>query len=345
MRRWGPRLTIVALVAVVAGLLPALAFVLRDPPPQHAWKVLLGLPSRPVHAGRVVAVVDMENEVLGVDARSGARRWLWRPGVSATGALAYDDASLYVGLRTGLCAVRPDSGAPRWCVQRPEVTRISAGAGVVLVLEAGRVVALAPSDGTELWARDTPDVGSSAEVSAAGDALYLSGESGLVSLEASTGATRWRVGGDYRFRTHVFGDTLYAIRHHPTSDHLEARFTADGAARYISPLRGRSAGGPARVASLVIVAGRSRSSDWLEAFGTRTGRRRWRRALDHRASPPVAVDGLIALEQGGRLELRNSERGEVWGGRSAGTRPGDRPVRSGDLLILRSDNHLEAVRI
>ena len=307
------------------------------------WTVTLGRPGAPVQAGDTIAVVD-DGEVLGLNRETGARRWVWRPGVDLTGALAYDDGAVFAGLRTGVCALTVYSGMPRWCVERGGGARVAAAPGAVLLLEAAQVTALAASNGVELWTRDTRDIGV-AEVAAAAELVYLAGPRGLVAVDAATGEPRWRAAGEYRFRPHVFEGTLYVLRRDPATDRLEARFTADGTVRYVSALAGRAVGGPARAGSLIVVAGQRADTDWLQAFGTRTGKRRWRQVLEHRPGPPVVIEALVALEHDGRLHIREAARGEEWGAREERLRARERPVRSADLLIYRIGRHVRAVRI
>ena len=344
MRRWRLRLTLAALVAVVVALVPAFEYVLRAPAPARAWAVRLARPSAPVSAGPVVAVVDGRAELFAFERRTGERRWVWRPGVPLSGALAYASGDVFAGLQTGVCAVRVDTGLPRWCEERAAVTRVAAGAGVVLVLGDERVTALSPATGVQLWTRETPDVGRP-ELTSDGGELYLAGPRGVVAMNAATGETRWRAQGAYRFRPHVFDGTLYLVRSDTATDVLEARFVADGSVRYVSDLGGRGAGGPARSGSLILLAGERAGRGWLQAFGTRTGQRRWRQALDDRPGPLTVVGSLVAYEQRGRLQLRETARGELWGGRDEPLRAGERPVRNGDVLAFRLGRSVRAVRV
>ena len=344
MRRWRPRWAVVVSVLVIAALVSGLVFVLREPTPRRAWTLSLDRPATPVAAADAVAVVDAGREVLVVDRATGARRWAWRPGVSLTGALAYGGGTVYAGLRTGVCALAVGTGTPRWCVARGMVTRVFARPDVVIVVDGEQVTALAGATGSELWTRDTPDVGAP-EIATDRDTLYLSGPRGLVAVDAGSGETRWRSAGDYRFAAHVYDGTVYVLRRDPATDRLEARFTGDGTLRYVSALGGRGAGGPVRSRTLVLVAGERGGRPWLQSFGTRTGERRWRKSLERVPGPPVAIGDLVALEHGGRLHLRDAARGEEWGGREEHVREAEMPVPIDGMVAFRVGPRVRAVRI
>lgn len=338
------RWTVVVLLAVAGLLGSALTFVLRSPGPQVSWTVSLRRPSAPVASGASVAVVDDDREIIAFDAATGRRLWRWTAGAPVIEGLVAADGNVYVLLSERVCAIDARTAQTRWCIGAPWLAA-AAGAGLVLLAAGERVAAHDAASGSLKWTRETPDVGRANPV-VLGGTVYLAGELGLVACDPETGATRWRAAGAYPYRPHLFDGTVYAVRRDAETDRLEARFAGDGSERYLTAMGGRASAPPTTNGSLIVVAGSRGRSPWLQAFGTRTGRRRWTRTLDAPANgSPVPIGSLIAFEHEGRLRLYDRDRGEVWGGRERGMRAGTSAVRNGRLLFLVSGRRVEAVRM
>lgn len=136
---------------------------------------------------------------LDVDAE--AVQWTYGPDVFATAPTvspSYADGNLYVCFRGGGVAVLDaETGAERWRRELAVEGSPTIDGGVAFVVtepadETARLTALDAETGETLWNRRIGDARSSRGIASDGESLYLPADGYLVSLDAATGAERWR---------------------------------------------------------------------------------------------------------------------------------------------------------
>lgn len=91
---------------------------------------------------------------------------------------------------SGLYAFDAATGAPKWNVATTPSSTISAGNGLVYLVENGAVVARKQVDGSVAWTQPLAGAGAQAPVLAAGLAI-AAGASGVSAFDAKTGAPAW----------------------------------------------------------------------------------------------------------------------------------------------------------
>lgn len=98
----------------------------------------------------------------------------------------------------GLAAFDHSTGAPRWATPLPSMPLepLVLGGSVYARTIDGTVVALDAWDGRERWRADVGAFGNFALAGPAGRRLFAAGTTGLVALDAATGAELWRWAGE-----------------------------------------------------------------------------------------------------------------------------------------------------
>ncbi len=166
--------------------------------------------STPVVTGELVVVRSGDNRIFGLDARDGARRWVYQANqpaltLRASQSFALADKLVIAGMPAGrLVALDLANGGLVWeaAVGIPkgdnEIERITDIAGQPLV-EPGRICAVTfqgraacyeTQQGGQIWARA---LSSAASLGADGLAVYVSEAEGAVqALEKNTGTSVWR---------------------------------------------------------------------------------------------------------------------------------------------------------
>jgi outer membrane protein assembly factor BamB len=166
--------------------------------------------SAPLAAGDLVVVRSGDNRIFGLDAKDGARRWVYQSNqpaltLRASHSFALADKLVIVGMPAGrLVAVDLANGGLVWevAVGIPkgdnEIERITDIAGQPLV-EPGRICAVTfqgraacyeTQQGGQIWARA---LSSAASLGADGLSVYVSEAEGAVqALEKNTGTSVWR---------------------------------------------------------------------------------------------------------------------------------------------------------
>lgn len=91
---------------------------------------------------------------------------------------------------SGLYAFDAVTGTPKWNVPTTPASAISAGNGLVYVIESNAVVARSQADGSVTWTKPLAGAGAQAPVLAAGLAI-AAGSAGVSAFDAKTGADAW----------------------------------------------------------------------------------------------------------------------------------------------------------
>ncbi|HEY1957578.1 MAG TPA: PQQ-binding-like beta-propeller repeat protein [Polyangiaceae bacterium] len=91
---------------------------------------------------------------------------------------------------SGLYAFDAAAGTPKWNVQTTPTSTISAGNGLIYLIEAGAVVARKESDGSVDWTQPLAGAGAQAPVLADGLAI-AAGNAGVSAFDAKTGKPAW----------------------------------------------------------------------------------------------------------------------------------------------------------
>ena len=91
---------------------------------------------------------------------------------------------------SGLYAFDAKAGTPKWNVPTTPSSTISAGNGLVYLIESGNVVARKQTDGSVAWTKPLAGAGAQAPV-IAGSIVIAAGSAGVSSFDATTGAPGW----------------------------------------------------------------------------------------------------------------------------------------------------------
>lgn len=294
----------------------------------------------PVLAGDVVVVagsLDGERVVVGLDRRSGRRRWTRRPDVPvATLAGGRDRDSgrdrVHVGLgveyvlNAGLGGPADTGGAGtggvltfdaatgervwRWTGFGAERLAVAADGTVLVgaVAPTSRVVALEPTDGTERWATEVGvDVRT---LAAAGPGAVVTTPDAVLGLDAD-GVERWRHAAATGFElvgAAAADDAVYAAARRPDgavgqdqAGGAVTGLTTAGATRWRTETPRRVVARPAVAGDRVHVVGAGGALLALDP----SGRRRWTLFASGRAGTPVPVGETVYLpvDAGGLVAL------------------------------------------
>ena len=162
-----------------------------------AWQQTLGNVTfaSVLGAQGVLAVGASDGTLLGLDPRTGARRWTWPFGDAPL--LCCDDGPLLAASGGTVRALRPADGTPRWitsfAMAATDLHVLDDGAGAATVLvttRGGTIVALNATTGTRRWTASPGSVGASL---ASQGVVAATVADGVVGLDLATGRVRWRV--------------------------------------------------------------------------------------------------------------------------------------------------------
>lgn len=170
------------------------------------WEVSLGATTgsaSPLVIAGLVIVGDTSGVVHAIDSASGAKRWSFKVDGAIDGAAANVGNLVLTATEDGSAyALEAQTGSVVWKATLPAgVTRsVTASADTVFVGAKGTLVALRLSDGSMVWQSAVAPTGECGTPTVADglvfDATGLDGSDpaakGVVALDASTGAVRWR---------------------------------------------------------------------------------------------------------------------------------------------------------
>jgi len=196
---------------VIVGTTHAEAIALSAADGTERWRVQLSseVLSQPATGDGLVYLQTSDGRLVALDAKDGARRWTFDTQVPplslrGTGAPVYAGGLVFAGFANGkVGAFRSLSGEPIWEQRvmlpqgRSELDRIVDVDGSPLVTNSaiyaasyqGRISALRPSDGTELWERETS---SYLDLAEGYGNVYVVDDKGIITaIDQQTATVAW----------------------------------------------------------------------------------------------------------------------------------------------------------
>lgn len=264
------------------------------------WFYPLGTdtPSSPVVVNGVVYVQTVSGSfggIAAVQARSGSQLWGYQEDIDggSTSTPAISNGVLYFGNDYGLVqAMDATTGAVLWNNVIGDYIDASSPAvslGMVFVGTDVAVVALATSDGTEVWSfRNGAEVASSPAV--VGNVVYVgSDDTNVYALKARTGAELWSytTGGPVQSSPAVANGAVYIGS---WDDNLYALNATTGAKLWSYTTGGRVNSSPA-VANGVVYFGSDDGN--LYALNATTGAKLWSYTTSGGVSSPAIANGVV----------------------------------------------------
>lgn len=203
---------------VLLGTTHAQAIALSAVDGKERWRVQLSseVLSQPVTGDGLVYLQTSDGRLVALDAKDGARRWTFDTQVPSltlrgTGAPVFAGGLVFAGFANGkVGAFRSVSGEPVWEQRvmlpqgRSELDRIVDVDGSPLVTPnavyaasyQGRVSALRPGDGTEMWERDTSSYLDLAE--GYGNVYVVDDKGVITAIDQQTATVAWEQRGLFR---------------------------------------------------------------------------------------------------------------------------------------------------
>lgn len=196
---------------VIVGTTHAAAIALDAADGTERWRVQLSseVLSQPVTGDGLVYLQTSDGRLVALGAKDGARHWTFDTQVPAltlrgTGAPVYSGGLVFAGFANGkVGAFRSLSGEPIWEQRvmlpqgRSELDRIVdvdgsplvTGSAIYAASYQGRVSALRPADGTELWEREAS---SYLDLAEGYGNVYVVDEKGIVTaIDQQTASVAW----------------------------------------------------------------------------------------------------------------------------------------------------------
>lgn len=269
-------------------------------------------------AGDDVLLAASEAELRALDTQTGIERWRRAEILHA----AFGDGGLYAADHDRLSSLDPMTGRTRW--SRPlaslpggslrDVVRLTGG--VALVVTAGTVTALGPSDGRELWSF-SPPTALRLRPAALGPLVALGSDAGfLYALEVSTGHLSWRLRlpGQLAAPPLVWGGTFLALCESDLGALLLGVEPASGRRLFEVGLDASPVGPMTPFAGLLAMAGVV-AGDPLIAAIDRNGQRVWEDAPLLGRAPVTLVplsSGLLVATSSGACAALARDGSVLW---------------------------------
>lgn len=149
-----------------------------------------------VHDGILYA--NLEGDLVAMDVEDLSTLWRFEASADIQVQVAFHDGVVYaVDMSGRYHAINPESGRRIW--QTPgggaEASTVTAGDGRVIGNSRGELTAFDAATGEEVWTFAESGFTSNWPAMVHDGMVYLAGSGGLRSLDAATGALRWRVTG------------------------------------------------------------------------------------------------------------------------------------------------------
>jgi outer membrane protein assembly factor BamB len=286
------------------------------------------LAQKTVYVASTGATVSSTGTVYALNAQTGKSGWTYATGgMYGTPVLA--DSAIFVAPQSDeVIALDAASGAKRWTFMRPDGSRMTgfdgyvavAGSTVYAACDAGSVYALNTADGKLLW-QFTPANPSDhiyAPPAVASGLVYVASAAAFYALDATTGAVRWKaiaVGG-FDGRPIASSDTVYVGANDHNVYALDAK---TGAVRWRFLTGDVVWSRPAVGNAVVYVASRDQS---VYALNAADGKLLWKlQTMGTAAAPPIPTGAALTLvgdtlyvgAQGGAVyALKAADGAQVW---------------------------------
>jgi outer membrane protein assembly factor BamB len=271
------------------------------------WKVTLATPFTPA-AGDGLVFVAGDGFLAALEEGTGTAVWRLPAADAIAGRPYFDAGMLFVTTKTGaLLALRSQDGSIVW--QRDLGSALSAapsslGSRLYVGLTDGRLLALTRDTGEPLWSFDAQ--GAATGILALDDQVIVGTRSNRVlSLELDRARVRWqwKVGADVAGTPSADDRRIYFAA---LDNVLRAVDRGNGNLRWTVRLPSRPAGGPLRIADVVILPTVSASigayfaEDGRDAFAIKAAQEIWGGPHVRESARPTAPR-LIAMSREGTL--------------------------------------------